>query len=305
MDYATRWKSLRLAEDKRSETVNLARSWVRTSPDSDKAWSAFAISAIAAGDDSALEEALDGREALRMRTPLQAPPIFETDLVFIHLPKTAGLSIAKMGLDSRRLLSIGHKLVSSDGAARYHPYFSAHFPSAVPVSPQAVVFTNIRNIFAFINSLYFASLEGRKNRSNLVDAAAAKRGFDYFVRFIGERDGIWPDRNTLFPQMYDYPAGRWVVDWINRVETLQADMSALFGMSLGLTVTVPEINRSPFKEARRDYRLAYDNKLMQFVADTWRADIQMFGFEFDRPYSETGAAHRWQVCRDATFRFPQ
>ncbi len=71
-------------------------------------------------------------------------------------------------------------------------------------------------------------------------------------------------------------SGRLIPDHILRFESLQEDMNR-FCESVGLTpIPLPHVNRT----SRQEYRAYYDDETRGMVADLFRRDIELFGYEY-------------------------
>jgi hypothetical protein len=210
---------------------------------------------------------------------------------FVHIPKTGGTFVAQSENREGAIISpmqnLNHSTVVDPDWELLHdvppPFGEAN---AVPLSELdgRVVFSNVRNIFSFFVS-YFHHAAGHVERycnKHHYDFSIAHRGFEYLIETISERDLIWPSRKLVHYQLFAQPSGASIIDWINCTATLESDLSAMahhFGLIF-----------RPGKPQRQgpcaDYRSYYTDRLADIVIKTWNRELNLFGFDFDRPESK-------------------
>lgn len=202
---------------------------------------------------------------------------------FIHLPKTGGTSV-EIALKGSDIPTLHHRIVGEDGQDANQDYYCATKPSIVAVDRHREIkfFANIRNIFSFLFSHYHWSKSARwEMPAQFENNIKGNQSFEDYVYELGEKGSPWPSRHFINIHLFSQPSGSMVVSWINRMEFLNADMAdmadawGLLGFNIG--------HENPYTST--DYRASYTDKLIDFVYTTWRADIELFGFEFDG-YSE-------------------
>jgi hypothetical protein len=196
-------------------------------------------------------------------------------LIFVHIPKCAGRSIAHaFGLD------FSHHTV--------HEY-------SQPEYQQILRFAVVRNTWDRLVSMYHylrdcpwhrqSPVLGRHGvetsfRSWLIDNLNARRP-DFTSRDpCGRRE---TDNELGSPFWFSSqlawigrPEGQVYVDRLLRFSTLQPDFARLC-RELGLKLRLPHKNRSPWRRKYRDY---YDHELRQLVARHYASDIERFRFTF-------------------------
>jgi hypothetical protein len=72
------------------------------------------------------------------------------------------------------------------------------------------------------------------------------------------------------------PAGRLLVDFVGRFESLRADFRHACAR-IGVAAELPHANRS----RRGDYRSYYDRRARELVGEVYREDVDFFGYRFE------------------------
>lgn len=220
---------------------------------------------------------------------------------FIHIPKTGGTYLAQRESDRRPVLEpmryLGHCAVADLSRSipeDYPPqvgYRDKPVYDETELARQHFVFTTVRNPYDWLVS-YWEHAGGVPNRytnTEHYDYEIAQRGFDFLVRAISERDDVWPSRKLIHFAAFSYH-GSLIVDWINRNESLDADVAAL-AEHLGATYRERPRQRVGSR-AERDYRAYYDERLAALVADAWGRELRLFGYSFEGPDPESAVLGR-------------
>ncbi|HTA65960.1 MAG TPA: sulfotransferase family 2 domain-containing protein, partial [Xanthomonadaceae bacterium] len=79
--------------------------------------------------------------------------------------------------------------------------------------------------------------------------------------------------------------GRLMVDFIGRVERLQADCDRICAR---IGIPGGELGRSN-ESSHRDYREYYDDELIALVSEMYRSDLELFDYAFDRDPADADA----------------
>lgn len=185
----------------------------------------------------------------------------------IHIPKNGGTAIRQ---------ALAHRVSLSE------PYYHHRYRDIAEEYGHLRRFGIVRNPWSRTYSRYVFSKrtcmgwnDERKDymeRVSFADFVRDRRIFD-----IPEHPGQpWMGPMTSWFDQLEWlrdENGIVVCDAL-RLEYLNDDLSAYFGKR----TVVPRKNSTGPKE---DYRRAYTDELIQIIADTFRADIDHFGFTFD------------------------
>ena len=202
------------------------------------------------------------------------------NFVFIHVQKTAGTSLTQwlaphcLQPGQSRLNRIASDLRLVDWR-RHH--FRIHDPlrrvqSVLPhdVYAQMFKFAFVRNPWSRLVSWYEYIL--RTDSHHRRDRITGLGGFDAFVDLYTGNP-----RRSQWSMLVDAD-GKLGVDFVGRLDNLEADVAAV-ATRLGLPpVSLPHRNRAESKPWR-DY---YTPRSMQWVSDRWRTEIETFGYRFDQ-----------------------
>ena len=188
--------------------------------------------------------------------------------IFIHIPKTAGSSVARSLFGEPR----------GNPHAPYHEYerinrrkFREYFK-----------FTFVRNPWDRAVSSYFylrnTAMQGAEEdwrRRHVVPYA----DFASFVRESLDQDSIW--KSLHFRPQHSFICDatmRLRADFVGRMETIDRDFDYVCGR-LGVSAKLERTNRSD----HRSYTEYYTDELRERVAAVYADDIALFGYRFDAP----------------------
>lgn len=208
---------------------------------------------------------------------------------YIHIPKTGGTYLMQLESGAGAVLgevqSFGHSYVIDQAGDLNPVYLKHHLPLAreavIPrrVVAERFVFSTVRNIFSWLVS--YAGHAGGWNpkyeNSLHYDYANARRGFDYLVKTIANRDDQWPNRKLIHCQLFSSGTDL-VVDHINRQENLDDDLADL---ALNLRIGYQKKGTQRMGGARKDFREYYTDELIELVSTTWNRELELFGYAFD------------------------
>ena len=183
--------------------------------------------------------------------------------VFIHIPKTAGTSVAQalFGKGSRHVRCIEYEKANP---RKFHRYFK----------------------FAFVRSpwirLYSAYHYLQRGGMGSQDSAWAEehlvkyRSFEQFVR-------EWVNEDNIMSWVHFQPQhhfitgsnGQMAMDFLGRMENITADFDFVC-RKLGISVSLPEVN----KTEKLPYTDAYTPEMIDIVARAYHRDVAMLGYAF-------------------------
>jgi chondroitin 4-sulfotransferase 11 len=190
-------------------------------------------------------------------------------LIFIHVPKTAGVSVS---------LAVYGRTFPHNTAAE----FKASFPLLFPSLPSLGV---VRNPWERCASAWRFAVEGGGKGPFRVKILEAHRyqepAFSSFGRFVEE----WlPDRDLVTEDHVFQPQHRFVADARGRpLVTLLGRMERLDELATELSdrlrrkIVFPRLNASGVKV---DYRRLYTPRLADIVGRAYARDIELFGYSF-------------------------
>ncbi len=192
---------------------------------------------------------------------------------FIHIPKNGGVSI-------RRTLELERSVSLSK------PYHYRYVDIADRVGRHLKFFSVVRNPWSRTASRYVFAQQSTRSwpdsdprRQYLLTASFEDYVRDQAILPIPEHPG----------QPWMGPLSSWFnqLEWIRdergavaceclRLENLEEDLAAYLGKDVRLI-------HSNVTEKRYDYRSMYTEELAGIVADTFKDDIDHFGFRFEGP----------------------
>lgn len=208
--------------------------------------------------------------------------------IFVHIPKTAGSSIAqavggKTGMfvctnkQQKQVIFASHTYANEAkkflGPATYNSYFSFAF---------------VRNPWSRLYSLYtfMCNKPQIEKEKQIYDQELFKqKGFKWFLlehKLHSQRVKVFG--TNLFTCAQTTPQTNWVCDdngnlivkYIGKYENLEHDFTFV-KQAVGAQITLPWIN----KHSNNDYKNAYDNEMVEFVEHHHKKDIEMFNYQFE------------------------
>ncbi len=189
--------------------------------------------------------------------------------VFIHIPKTAGTSIAASlkTLEGTNRCAVRHKHEKYEDFIRKYFFRTGRRASKID---DYLFFAFVRNPWTRFASLHRYLLEKHRNKYPLVSP-----DLNTFVSDIRKRPdwatgikSLW--RQTLFIRGCDA--------WIGRYETLQ-ESYGLLQDRLGVSLKLKHLNHS--SNYGRDHRLLYTKESIDTIAEMYHDDIVHFGYTYE------------------------
>ena len=205
----------------------------------------------------------------------------EKTVLFVHIPKCAGVSMAKALSAQTQLLRIGPHAKCRD----------IFVPQGKLTRDECFAFSFVRNPWDRLVSTFFYIMKGGRADIDKQrrDRYLSKYNGDFksFVRDIEnwfslqEEDSIYPDKFIPhFRPQYEFICdenGEIMVDFIGRVEDITSDFKKLCEL---LSVSGARLSKTN-KSSHRAYQKYYDTETRDIVAKYYARDIELFAYEFD------------------------
>ena len=211
------------------------------------------------------------------------PVSIERRYAFVHIPKTGGSSIeATLGLfydwrEENRSAMFG--LIQSPDLKKHG--FVSHFLQHLTVCDLALLISDIQSffVFSFVRNPWQRFVSIYSNTDPHLCREAKRQGiqlrglsFKEFVYRCGEIEHVHLLEQYKF---ITDSQGKVQVDFVGRFESLEEDFQRVC-RRLGMVRTLPHLNRSE----HGDYRSYYDEETRAVIAERYRTDIELFGYEF-------------------------
>ena len=222
----------------------------------------------------------DYHEHQRMRTmvinDISLKPFDDNNCIFVHIPKTAGISVSKslFGNAGGNHMTIDqYQLVFSRNE------FKTYFKFAFVRNP----WDRLVSAYHFMKEGGFGADDQKWAEKNL----AEYHDFGDFVKGWLNRKNIQSPSSVVhfLPQFKfvctkdNVPA----VDFIGYFENLEEDM-AYIRDRLGISGReLLFLNKT--RSRRQDYRSYYTEETKNIVADVYREDVRIFGYDFENNYT--------------------
>lgn len=222
--------------------------------------------------------------ALRNQSSYSIRPFIDTNSIFVHVPKAAGVSIATSLYGS---LAGGHM--------KMEDYRKLFRPEAIE---SMFIFTVVRNPYDRIYSAYNFLMS---NGMSPGDEEFRRRvltncpSFEHFVMDFLPRDEV---RNHVhFVPQSHFLKGRnglaQVLDFVGRFETLREDFD-LIRKHVKPNARLRHSNKTPGSTAA-DYRQAYSPAMIDRVKELYGESTKLLGYDFEGWSDEPIARYRGHV----------
>lgn len=188
------------------------------------------------------------------------------ELIFIHVPKTGGTSLAEaMGVQCGHIPVSRYKFRNADR-------FSKAFSFAFVRNPWDRLFSS----FGYLRSAF-----GINASRDVLWAEENLARFDTFEEFVlGLKDARI--RNRILPWIHFRPQVDWLtvpnrsgipLDFLGRFENLESEAKTL-GNALGMSFTVPHLRKpQKYREDRQ-----FTPEMVDIVGEIYAADAKQFGY---------------------------
>ena len=197
-------------------------------------------------------------------------PFRDAGIVFIHVPKTAGVSITR---------------------AIYHRTVWCHFtlPQLLKYGDEDIVklprFAIVRNPWdRAVSAYHFAKLGGTPGGAQMQHKQRYRdddfETFDTFVRQYLAVNDVWKLDGVFRPQSYYLgPPAPDSFDYIGDFDYMP-ETEQWLNQKLGRPVRLSHSNATDDAKYQAKYRTFYSRETRKIVAEAYRCDIDRFGFEF-------------------------
>ncbi len=190
----------------------------------------------------------------------------KTQTIFIHIPKTAGISIINAIYGNVSLS--GHRSYYFNTVALEIPFRNTYFSYAF-----------IRNPFERLYSSYLFLKNGGINKHDRKAYELYISKYDDFEDFIlhGINKNIIYEIIHLVPQ-FDYLCDfryNILVDYVGRFEKLDEDIKVL-SKKLNMKINLDHLNFN----VKKNYQLVYTEKMIEIVSNLYSKDLEIFNYKF-------------------------
>jgi hypothetical protein len=226
------------------------------------------IALTAPGRFRALQELRRGESA----SQYSLRPFDEYRCIFVHLPKVAGVSIAKS--------LFGGLGGSHSHIGLYQVVFSRHeFDSYFKFTFVRNPWDRLLSAYAFLRSGGMHESDRRWSRAHLAQFPTFK---DFVLGWVNEENVL---SYIHFVPQYRFVCApfsrRLLVDFVGRYEYLERDFAHVQSR-LGIDgVALAHHNKGPGPEKRGDFRDHYNATTRRIVERVYRTDLELFGYSFD------------------------
>jgi hypothetical protein len=190
-------------------------------------------------------------------------PFDETHSIFVHIPKTAGLSVCEALYGNK---AGGHSSIRHYEIAFSKKDFSSYFK-----------FAFVRNPWDRLHSAYVFLKKGGLNALDKAFGDTLPDSFETFV--LGLTPQAVYSYVHLIPQtvfLCSHAGRELSVDFIGRFENTQKDFN-IVRQQVNPAAQMVHLNRT---DGRTDYRDAYTPQMAIIVRDLYARDVEVLGYDF-------------------------
>jgi len=186
--------------------------------------------------------------------------------IFIHIPKTAGTSIARtlFNATSRHVPCVEYEKANP---RKFRRYFKFAF---------------VRNPWDRLYSAYHFLKRGGLSSADRAWAQTHLAGYQSFEQFVHE----WVNELNINSWVHFRPqtsfitdaSGHIAMDYLGRMEHLDADFE-LICQRIGVSVLLPRLN----KVEKEHYSTSYSMEMIEIVGKAYERDIEWLDYSFTSP----------------------
>ena len=204
--------------------------------------------------------------------------------IFVHIPKAAGVSVCRTLFGN---LGGGHSTIEHYQIVFSKNEFDRYFK-----------FTFVRNPWSRIFSAYNFLKKGGMNEVDRRWAAtniASYKNFDDFIKGWLSIPGI--EKYKHFRPQYEFlciPGSyKLSVDFLGFFENIQNDFECIKNkLALDASLTIKHENKTASDDSQLDYRDFYTNETRDIVAEIYKRDIDLLGYNFENTSLEKQLKNR-------------
>jgi len=211
-------------------------------------------------------------------------PYVEKKCIFVHIPKTAGISVCQALFNN---LAGGHTTIK-----KYQISFSKYeFDSFFK-------FTFVRNPWSRLFSAYNFLKKGGMNNIDKNWASRNLSDYGNFDDFVKR----WVTTSNIEKYIHFIPQYRFLcipnrdeikVDFLGFFENLEEDFAYIARqLSMADNVTLKHKNKTASNDKKIDYREFYNAETCDIVSEVYKKDIELFGYNFDNSSVATQLTNR-------------
>jgi hypothetical protein len=198
------------------------------------------------------------------KTEIDLSHFVRTGILFIHIPKTAGISITKSLYNKE----VGHLPLR---------YYEKRHAQTIK---NLFKFTVVRNPWDRIYSAYhFLKAGGMPEYPDdkifFDKNLSIYENFDHFVREWLAKKNVYSYIH-FYPQLYFIETRETKFDYISRFEKINIELPSIMS-NHGIHIELKKLNTS---QKNPEYQSAYSQKSKDIVYKTYKKDISLFKYEF-------------------------
>lgn len=178
-------------------------------------------------------------------------------LIFVHVPKTGGTSLAKaLGINRNHLYAKQLK-------EKYKEYWDNYY-----------TFSFARNPWDRMVSVFFYYRDGVEEHNKHV-MNNIPQNFNDFIHEFYDKKREW--YNALYVQQYDWLSEKdeILVDYVYRFEDFREETNKIFN-KFKIKTKLPHIRKS----VHENYRTYYNENTIKLVGEMFDKDVEYFNYEF-------------------------
>ena len=196
-------------------------------------------------------------------------PFLSKKMIFVHIPKTAGNSVAYYFFKLKK--GPGH-------------FYINDYKNAILDHSNYYKFSVIRNPWDRVVSSFFYLKKGGRSANDILFKKIFLHNIESFDQFVNKLDRSFVFRFFVMKYTHFIPQYKFIcsneildVDFVLRFESLEKDLNNLMiNLNLEKTFELKHINRTDHKY----YKNYYSSSTISIVKSLYEKDIQIFNYKF-------------------------